>query len=109
VICHNDLSPCNFVFRTGSPVALIDFDTAAPGNRCMDLGSAALRVARPRKSRDHTGGAAAAAATVRRRLRRRYERRIDQEAIIYRQQLLAAEGDRTDRIAMAQWARQRRA
>jgi Ser/Thr protein kinase RdoA (MazF antagonist) len=25
-VCHNDLSPCNFVFRDGSPVAMIDFD-----------------------------------------------------------------------------------
>ena len=26
VLCHNDLSPCNFVFRGGAPVAMIDFD-----------------------------------------------------------------------------------
>ena len=41
VICHNDLSPCNFVFRAGEPVALIDFDAAAPGSRAHDLGYAA--------------------------------------------------------------------
>jgi len=41
VICHNDLSPCNFVFRDGLPVAIIDFDAAAPGSRCRDLGYAA--------------------------------------------------------------------
>lgn len=41
VVCHNDLSPCNFVFRTGLPVAIIDFDAAAPGTRCRDLGYAA--------------------------------------------------------------------
>lgn len=41
VICHNDLSPCNFVFRAGVPVAMIDFDTAAPGLRLHDLGYAA--------------------------------------------------------------------
>lgn len=33
VACHNDLSPCNTVFRDGHPVALIDFDAAAPGLR----------------------------------------------------------------------------
>src|SRR5213078_4997821 len=33
VVCHNDLGPPNTVFRDGSPVALIDFDAAAPGAR----------------------------------------------------------------------------
>lgn len=36
-ICHNDLAPCNFVFRDGVPVAIIDFDAAAPGARVLDL------------------------------------------------------------------------
>lgn len=40
VVCHNDLSPCNTVFRDGVPVALIDFDNAAPGKRLDDLGYA---------------------------------------------------------------------
>lgn len=40
VVCHNDLSPCNFVFRAGVPVAIIDFDNAAPGARLDDLGYA---------------------------------------------------------------------
>ncbi|MBN9021103.1 MAG: phosphotransferase [Rhizobiales bacterium] len=40
VVCHNDLSPCNFVFRDGLPVAIIDFDAAAPGPRMRDLGYA---------------------------------------------------------------------
>lgn len=35
-----DLSPCNTVFRAGVPVALIDFDNAAPGTRLEDLGYA---------------------------------------------------------------------
>ena len=40
VVCHGDLSPCNTVFRAGLPVALIDFDNAAPGTRLDDLGYA---------------------------------------------------------------------
>jgi hypothetical protein len=40
VVCHNDLSPCNFVFRDQRPVAIIDFDAAAPGQRLDDLGYA---------------------------------------------------------------------
>jgi Ser/Thr protein kinase RdoA (MazF antagonist) len=40
VVCHNDLSPCNFVFRAGRPVAIIDFDNSAPGTRLHDLGYA---------------------------------------------------------------------
>lgn len=41
IVCHNDLSPCNFVFRGNTPVAIIDFDAAAPGSRAHDLGYAA--------------------------------------------------------------------
>ena len=37
VICHNDLSPCNTVFRSGTPVAVIDWDSASPGERWEDL------------------------------------------------------------------------
>jgi hypothetical protein len=40
VVCHNDLSPCNFVFRRGEPVGIIDFDAARPGSRLQDLGYA---------------------------------------------------------------------
>jgi hypothetical protein len=40
VVCHNDLSPCNFVFRDGRPVGIIDFDAAAPGRRLQDVGYA---------------------------------------------------------------------
>jgi hypothetical protein len=39
-LCHGDLSPCNFVFDEGKPVAIIDFDAAAPGYRLGDLGYA---------------------------------------------------------------------
>jgi len=37
VVCHNDAGPNNFVFREGLPVALIDFDFAAPGEGLDDL------------------------------------------------------------------------
>lgn len=39
-VCHNDLSPCNFVFNHDRPVGIIDFDAAAPGSRRQDLGYA---------------------------------------------------------------------
>ena len=38
VVCHHDPGPNNFVFVDGVPVALIDFDTAAPGAGLEDLG-----------------------------------------------------------------------
>lgn len=41
VVCHNDLSPCNFVFQGELPVGIVDFDAAAPGARAYDLGYAA--------------------------------------------------------------------
>ena len=37
VVCHNDPSPCNYVFRESRPVAFIDFDHAAPGVRIHDV------------------------------------------------------------------------
>ncbi|MBG6141477.1 phosphotransferase [Longispora fulva] len=37
VVCHNDLSPRNTIYRDGSPVAFIDWDTAAPGLRVQDV------------------------------------------------------------------------
>ena len=40
VVCHGDASPCNFVFQNRAPVALIDFDTAFPGPRSLDVGYA---------------------------------------------------------------------
>jgi Ser/Thr protein kinase RdoA (MazF antagonist) len=109
VICHNDLSPCNFVFRIGIPVAMIDFDTAAPGTRRMDLAYAAwcwLDLGNPEIAPDEQRrrlalfveayGVAFTAASIK-------------EAILARQQMLAAEGDSTGRDAMAQWARASRA
>jgi hypothetical protein len=41
VVCHNDLFWPNVVFRDGGPVALIDWDLAAPAPRLYDLASAA--------------------------------------------------------------------
>jgi len=41
VVCHGDLSPCNFVLRFDVPVCLIDFDTAFRGPRHLDVGYAA--------------------------------------------------------------------
>jgi hypothetical protein len=37
VVCHNDLSPKNTVYRDGRPTALLDWDTAAPGERIHDV------------------------------------------------------------------------
>jgi hypothetical protein len=37
VVCHNDLSPKNTVYRAGLPIAFIDWDIAAPGDRVADL------------------------------------------------------------------------
>jgi hypothetical protein len=37
VVCHNDLSPKNTVYRDGLPVAFIDWDLAAPGARVHDV------------------------------------------------------------------------
>jgi hypothetical protein len=42
-ICHNEVFPWNTVFRSGVPVAFIDWDTAAPGPRAWDLGWTAWR------------------------------------------------------------------
>lgn len=37
VVYHNDPSPCNYVVVNGTPVAFIDFDHAAPGERLRDV------------------------------------------------------------------------
>ena len=58
VVCHGDLSPCNFVFRDSEPVALIDFDAAHPGPRRLDLGYAAwmwLEIGNPRQDAAELG------------------------------------------------------
>jgi len=45
VICHNDLGPFNTVFRRAVPVAIIDWDNAAPGRRLWDIACALWRFA----------------------------------------------------------------
>jgi aminoglycoside phosphotransferase (APT) family kinase protein len=40
-ICHNDVVPWNTVYRNRMPIALIDWDAAAPGPRAWDLAYAA--------------------------------------------------------------------
>jgi hypothetical protein len=41
VICHNDFAPYNFIYLSGKPVAVIDFDLAGPGPRLRDVAYAA--------------------------------------------------------------------
>ncbi|MGA7203619.1 MAG: phosphotransferase [Specibacter sp.] len=43
VICHNDFSPHNLVFRDGAMVGAIDFDMCSPGPRLWDLAYFATR------------------------------------------------------------------
>lgn len=42
VMCHNDWAPTNTVFRNNAPIAMIDFDTAQPGERLWDAGYSAF-------------------------------------------------------------------
>lgn len=42
VACHNDFSPTNTVFMADEPIAMIDFDTAQPGERLWDAGYSAF-------------------------------------------------------------------
>lgn len=37
LVCHNDLSPANTIYRDGKPVALIDWDLAVPATAGWDL------------------------------------------------------------------------
>jgi hypothetical protein len=45
VICHGDAGPYNIIFRKGNPVALIDFERAAPGPRVWDIAFVVYRFA----------------------------------------------------------------
>jgi len=57
VVCHNDVGPWNVVVRDGAPVALIDWDLAAPAPRAWDLAYALWRWA-PFYRSEASGGAA---------------------------------------------------
>lgn len=41
VICHNDWSPWNALFRDGHLAVMLDWDLAGPGSRLWDVGAAA--------------------------------------------------------------------
>jgi serine/threonine protein kinase len=103
VICHNDLSPCNFIFREGKPVAIIDFDAAAPGSRLMDLGYAAWLWL-------NLGDEDIEANEQQRRLNlflSAYgEKDVEKviEAMLLRQTMLIYEGKRLGNKAMLEWA-----
>ena len=103
VVCHNDLSPCNFVFRGDSPVAIIDYDASAPGSRAHDLGYAAWLWL-------DLGSSEVSARDQRQRLSTFVEAygalRVDSvlEAMLERQALLVREGRRTGNNAMSEWA-----
>jgi aminoglycoside phosphotransferase (APT) family kinase protein len=43
VICHNDLSPYNAIWRDGLPRAFVDWDLASPGPPMWDIADAAWR------------------------------------------------------------------
>ena len=43
IICHNDIAPWNTIFRHGAPVALIDWDLAAPAPATWDIAYALWR------------------------------------------------------------------
>jgi serine/threonine protein kinase len=103
VVCHNDLSPCNFVFREGRPVAIIDFDAAAPGSHYLDLGYAAWLWL-------NLGDEDIHAPEQQRRLyiflsaygESDFKKVI--EAILLRQTMLIYEGKRLGNIALLEWA-----
>ena len=41
VICHNDWSPSNAIFRDHVPIVMLDWDSAGPGSRLWDVAGAA--------------------------------------------------------------------
>jgi hypothetical protein len=103
VICHNDLSPCNFVFQDGKPITIIDFDAASPGTRLHDLGYAAWMWL-------DLGNSDIAAERQKQRLEvftQAYDAGIRPmclvQAIIRRQIILLAQAKRIGDAQMAQW------
>jgi len=104
VVCHNDLSPCNFVFGSGQPLAIIDFDSASPGPRLHDLGYAAWMWL-------DLGDDDIEPDLQRRRLTmfcRAYDENVDLprviDFIVLRQRILIAQGRRVGDAAMERWA-----
>ena len=105
VACHNDLSPCNTVFRDGQPYAFIDFDAAGPGSRAYDLGYAAWLWL-------DVGGESYTSCEQTRRLRlfvSAYGSELADAAIVQamldRQSIAIAEAARTGKVGMADWAK----
>jgi hypothetical protein len=43
IICHNDWSPSNALFRGHLPVGMLDWDSAGPGSRAWDVARSAYR------------------------------------------------------------------
>ncbi|MFS2176738.1 phosphotransferase [Rhizobium pisi] len=104
VVCHNDLSPCNFVFRAGRPAAIIDFDSASPGPRMHDLGYAAWMWL-------DLGDDEIQPDLQRRRLTvfcRSYDANLDLSRVVdfimLRQRILIAQGRRIGDAPMERWA-----
>jgi hypothetical protein len=53
VICHNDISPRNIVFRGGQPVTMIDWDLAYPAPRVWDVAHAVWQFVPTLADRDY--------------------------------------------------------
>jgi hypothetical protein len=67
LLCHNDVCPENVVFRDGRPVALLDFDFAAPGRRLWEVVATASMwapLASPDRRLTHPAGLDAARRTA---------------------------------------------
>lgn len=67
LLCHNDVCPENVVFRYGRPVALLDFDFAAPGRRLWEVVATASMwapLAAPDRRLTHPAGLDAARRTA---------------------------------------------
>jgi hypothetical protein len=106
IVCHNDLSPCNTVFRHGRPTAFIDFDTSSPGKRAHDLGYAAWLWL-------NIGNEEWSAVEQKRRLKMflgAYGPKPDEadvvNSMLERQSILIADGARAGNLGMRDWAKE---